>query len=80
MSKSFYKNRINDTDAVYFPESDGTVDVSNEFQNAINQVVEQSGYGILFVPEGTYLFSKTIYIPTGIRVIGYGSIIHIYRQ
>ena len=51
MSKSFYKNEIKDESAVYFPESDGTVDISDEFQNAINQIVDQSGYGGLFVTE-----------------------------
>ena len=72
MSKSFYKNKIEDAQAIYFETSDGTVDISDAFQNAIMQVVEQSGCGIVFVPEGTYLFRKTIYIPSGVRVIGYG--------
>ena len=72
MSKSFYKNRIEDKDAFYFPASDGSKDISDEFQDAIMQVVKKHGCGIVFVPEGTYLFSKTIYIPSGVRVIGYG--------
>ncbi len=78
MSKSFYKNRIEDKDAIYFTEenfgikADGSFDVSDQFQDAIMQVVKQHGCGIVFVPEGTYAFSKTIYIPSGVRIFGYG--------
>ena len=35
-------------------------------------VVKRQGYGVLFVPEGKYLISKTIYIPKAVRIIGYG--------
>ena len=48
------------------------MDVSDELQKAVNMVVEEYGYGIVFVPEGKYLLSKTIYIPKAVRIIGYG--------
>lgn len=75
---SFYKERPLDERAVYFTEeyfditSDGLTDVSNQLQDAIYSVVKQDGYGVLFVPQGTYLISKTIYIPKAVRIIGYG--------
>ena len=75
---SFYKERPIDERAVYFTEeffditSDGLTDVSNQLQDAIYSVVKQDGYGVLFVPQGTYLISKTIYIPKAVRIIGYG--------
>jgi hypothetical protein len=77
-SESVYTLRPVDPEAVYFtPEEfnikpDGKMDVSDALQAAINRVKIESNFGILFVPEGKYLISKTIYIPGSIRVIGYG--------
>ena len=77
-SKSFYTARLEDEDAVYFtPEkfriaNDGKTDVSDELQRAVNEVKLNFNFGIVFIPEGQYLITKTIYIPTAVRVIGYG--------
>ncbi|MCX6255612.1 MAG: glycosyl hydrolase family 28-related protein [Bacteroidia bacterium] len=76
---SIYQLRPNDPDAVYFTsenfgiKSDGIVDVSDALQEAINQVKRKYNFGIVFLPEGTYRISKTIYIPNAIRLIGYGN-------
>ena len=48
------------------------MDVSDALQAAINQVKKERNFGILFIPEGKYKISKTIYIPGAIRLIGYG--------
>ena len=77
METSFYTGKIEDESAIYFDAdhfniNDGIVDVSDELQKAVNMVVEEYGYGIVFVPEGKYLLSKTIYIPKAVRIIGYG--------
>ena len=78
MKTSFYTGKIEDESAIYFDadhfniSNDGIVDVSDELQKAVNMVVEEYGYGIVFVPEGKYLLSKTIYIPKAVRIIGYG--------
>ncbi|HEX3383691.1 MAG TPA: glycosyl hydrolase family 28-related protein, partial [Mucilaginibacter sp.] len=75
---SFYQKRLQDSDAVYFtPESyhiktDGSVDVSDALQQAIADQKTQHNFGVVFIPEGTYLISKTIYVPQAIRLIGYG--------
>ncbi|MGE5447313.1 MAG: glycosyl hydrolase family 28-related protein, partial [Bacteroidales bacterium] len=77
-SASFYPQKPEDAEAVYFtPDNftitaDGKTDVSEQLQEAINQLKKDCNFGILFIPEGTYLISKTIYIPAAIRVIGYG--------
>lgn len=77
-SISFYPSRVEDTAAVYFtPENfniraDGKADVSDALQQAIASVKRKSNFGIVFIPEGKYLISKTIYIPQAIRLIGYG--------
>ncbi|MCR5703101.1 MAG: hypothetical protein K6G85_00655 [Eubacterium sp.] len=72
--RSFYEQKLTDEQAVYFETeyNDGTVDVSEQLQDAICAVVKQAGYGVLFVPSGTYLLSKTIMIPKAVRIIGYG--------
>ena len=75
---SVYRQQINDPEAVYFtPQyfpitADGKTDVSDALQSAINQVKKQYNFGIVFIPEGTYKISKTIYIPQAVRLIGYG--------
>jgi len=75
---SVYQKKPNDPEAFFFtPENfnikaDGKMDVSDALQKVINQVKTEKNFGILFIPEGKYLISKTIYIPGSIRVIGYG--------
>lgn len=78
-SQSFYTRELADSDAVYFtPEkfhirADGSMDVSDQLQQAIYDLKTTHNFGILFLPEGKYLISKTIYIPQAIRIIGYGT-------
>lgn len=78
--RSVFTDRPVDTAAVYFtPEyfsikADGSADVSDALQEALSVAKhKESGCGILFVPEGVYKLSKTIYIPAGVRLIGYGA-------
>lgn len=76
--ESFYTQKPNDLEAVYFiPENFGVkgndADVSNALQTIINQVKREKNFGIIYIPEGTYRISKTIYVPQAIRLIGYGA-------
>ncbi len=77
-SISVYTQRPNDREAIYFtPEKygikgDGSVDVSDALQRALNEVKERYNFGIVFLPEGEYKITKTIYIPNAVRLIGYG--------
>ncbi len=76
--KSVYQSRLDDSDAVYFTPAnfkitaDGKTDVSDALQQAIAEVKTKHNFGILFIPEGKYLISKTIFIPQAVRLIGYG--------
>src|ERR1039458_6833624 len=76
---SFYTVRLDDSKAVYLtPDTfsvhgDGVADDTDAIQQAINKVQETTNRGIVFVPEGRYRLTKTIYIWPGIRVIGYGA-------
>ena len=78
-SKSFYTKQLMDSDAVYFtPEkfnikADGSTDVADALQQALYDLKITHNFGILFLPEGKYLISKTIYVPQAIRIIGYGT-------
>jgi len=78
-SASVYTLKPEDSEAFYFtPENygvktDGKTDVSEALQKAINQVKTEKNFGILFIPEGKYKISKTIYIPPAVRLIGYGT-------
>lgn len=77
-SFSVYTEKPDDPEAIYFtPDNydittDGKTDVSEALQTAINQVKDKYNFGIVFIPEGEYRISKTIYIPKAVRVIGYG--------
>lgn len=77
-SNSVYTQRPDDPEAFYFtPENynfkaDGKSDVTAALQEAINQVKREKNFGILFLPEGSYRISKTIQIPSSVRLIGYG--------
>ena len=76
--KSVFQEKPDDADAVYFTRTnfkitaDGKTDVSDELQQAINKVKTEHNFGILFIPEGKYLVSKTLFIPQAVRLIGYG--------
>jgi len=75
---SFYPARLADPHAVYLTEDqfpvrgDGKADDSAAAQAAIDKVQETTGEGILFIPEGRYRITRTIYVWPGVRVIGYG--------
>jgi sugar lactone lactonase YvrE len=76
---SYYTVRLDDPKAIYltrdgFPvHGDGVADDTDALQQAIDKVQETTKEGIVFLPEGRYRLSKTIYIWPGIRVIGYGA-------
>ncbi len=76
---SIYPTRLEDPAAVYLtPEEfqvhgDGKEDDSGAIQAAIDKVQAGKGEGIVFVPQGRYRLSKTVYLWPGVRVIGYGA-------
>lgn len=75
---SVYSQGLMDPEAYYFtPENygfkaDGKSDVTEALQRAIFQVKQEKNFGILFIPEGEYRISKTIQVPSSVRLIGYG--------
>ncbi len=77
-SRSVYMMKPGDPDAVYFTAenfsitADGKSDITDKLQGAINKLKLENNFGIIFIPEGIYTVSRTIYIPGAIRIIGYG--------
>lgn len=73
-AQSIFTQRPDDPAAVFltadqFPiKADGVADDSD----ALQQAADRARGGILFIPEGRYRLTKTVYVPTGTRVIGYG--------
>ena len=76
---SIYTTRLDDPAAVYMTSEefhahgDGVGDDSSAIQAAIDKVQAGKGEGILFVPQGRYRISRTIYLWPGVRIIGYGA-------
>ena len=78
-SQSYYPARLDDSAAVYLTKEnfsvhgDGIGDDSAAIQAAIDKVEDEHGEGILFVPEGKYRITRTIYVWPSVRIIGYGA-------
>ena len=51
---------------------DGSRDNTKALQKAIDMVEQRDGKGIVFIPEGIYLFCGTVNLWRGIRLIGFG--------
>ena len=75
--QSVFQSRIHDPRAVYLAPTGG--DDSTAVQSAIDLVADKLGEGVVFVGPGTYTLSRTIYIPTGIRLIGWGKTRPLFR-
>ncbi len=76
---SFYTAKLDDPKAVYltaadFPvHGDGKGDDTDALQQAIDKVADTTHQGVVFIPEGSYRLSKTVYVWEGVRLIGYGA-------
>ena len=79
LAQSVYTERPDDPHAVYLgpgsfgAHGDGTADDTAALQAAIDHVQETTGVGVVFLAEGRYRLSHTVYLWQGIRVIGYGA-------
>ena len=78
-AQSVYPTRLDDPEAVYLTpdkfgvHADGKSDDSAAVQAAIDAAEKAHGEGIVFVPEGRYRITRTIYVWPSIRIIGYGA-------
>jgi hypothetical protein len=80
-AQSFYPVRLADKTAVYLSPSndrfgtkgDGVADDTAALQKAIDTVADTTHQGIVFIPEGRYRLTHTVYVWPGVRLIGYGT-------
>lgn len=78
-AQSVYPTRLDDPEAIYlgsarFPvDSDASADNSAVIQAAIDAAEAHHVQGIVFVPEGRYRITRTVYVWPGVRIIGYGA-------
>jgi len=78
-AQSFYPVRLEDKAAVYLSKEhfgavgDGLADDSAALQKAIDAVADAKHEGILFIPEGRYRLTRTLYVWPSVRLIGYGA-------
>jgi sugar lactone lactonase YvrE len=73
--ESFYTARPDDPLAVSptGARADGVADDSDALQRAIDGAESTRKQGVVFVPEGRYRLTKTLYVWPGIRLIGVGA-------
>ncbi|MBQ9887079.1 MAG: hypothetical protein IJM37_09510 [Lachnospiraceae bacterium] len=75
---SVYQKKFSDPMGIFFtPESfpelsQAKDDVSGVLQDAIDTLIKEQSYGVLYIPEGEYRIKNTILIPPSVRLIGYG--------
>ncbi len=73
-----------DSAYVFTPEAfgacpDGRGDNTAALQSAVDKIADQNTHGILFVPQGDYLFLDTVQLWRGIRLIGFGPQRPVFR-
>lgn len=79
IAQSVFPLRPDDPHAVYLERgsfgaaADGNADDTQAIQTAIDRVQETTGEGIVFVAAGRYRITHTVYLWSGIRLIGYGA-------
>jgi len=78
LAASVFTTRLDDPRAVYLTtqefgaKADGRANDSAAIQAAIDKAAGDAHEGIVFVPSGRYLLTRTVYVWPGVRVIGYG--------
>jgi sugar lactone lactonase YvrE len=72
---SAFTTRLDDPRAIYLTGAagDGKADDSAAIQAAIDKASDDRDEGIVFIPQGRYRISRTIYVWPAVRVIGWGA-------
>src|SRR5579871_6869830 len=71
---SAFTTRLEDPRAIALSGAvgDGRTDDSAAIQTAIDKASSDRGEGIVFIPQGRYRLTRTIYVWPSVRVIGWG--------
>ena len=70
---SVITTRPDDSKAIYLDAPAAKADSSAALQAAMDKAGGSGREGIVFVPEGRYALTRTIYVWPGVRLIGYGA-------
>lgn len=76
--QSVYQEKFEDSLGIFFTKEEfpqlaaAEEDASDVLQSAIDRLVQEQKYGILYIPQGEYRLKKTVKIPPSVRLIGYG--------
>src|SRR6201985_103734 len=72
---SVFTTRLDDPRAIPLTGAagDGTPDDSAAIQAAIDKAASDREEGIVFIPQGRYRVTRTIYVWPAVRVIGFGA-------
>lgn len=70
---SVITSRLDDPKAIYLAPPAAGADSSAALQAAIDRASGTGREGIVFVPAGHYILTRTVYLWPGIRLIGYGA-------
>ena len=70
---SVITTRLDDPKAIYLDAPAGNGDSSAALQAAIDKAVGTAREGIVFIQEGRYTLTRTVYVWPGVRLIGYGA-------
>jgi hypothetical protein len=72
-ASSLITRRLDDPKAVYVNAPTTAGDSSAALQEAIDKASGTGREGIVFIPEGRYAITRTVYLWPGVRLIGYGA-------
>jgi hypothetical protein len=53
-------------------QGDGKADDTDVLQKALDQALDATRHGLVFLPSGTYRITRTLIVPTGVRLYGVG--------
>ena len=53
-------------------KGDGKADDSDALQRALDQAVDETRHGLVFLPSGRYRITRTLVVPPGVRIYGVG--------
>ncbi len=53
-------------------KGDGVADDTDALQRALDQAVDATHHGLVFLPSGSYRITRTLIVPTGVRIYGVG--------
>src|SRR5437763_1839754 len=71
-AESIFTQKPDDPGAVTFADGQAKGDGAADDSDALQALFTRGRGGLVLLPEGRYRITKTLFVPVGTRVIGYG--------